>query len=62
MEKIEEQILSIRDSGLTNMFDLPTVQRIAFEMEFFELVNLLEEDPKKYVHFILTGEFETPLK
>lgn len=62
MERIEEQILTIRDSGLTNMFDLPAVQRIAFEMEFFELVNLLEEDPKKYVHFILTGVLETPLK
>lgn len=62
MKSIEEQILAVRDSGLTNMFDLPAVQRIAFEMEFFELVNLLEEEPKKYVHFILTGEFETPLK
>ena len=62
MKTIEEQILALRDSGLTNMFDLPTVQRIAFEMEFFELVNFLEEDPKKYVHFILTGVLETPLK
>ena len=57
MEKIEEQILAIRDTGLTNMFDLPVVQRIAYEMEFFELVNLIEEEPKQYIHFIFTGEF-----
>ena len=26
-EKVKEQILAIRDTGLTNMFDLPVVQR-----------------------------------
>ena len=55
-EKIKEQILKIRDTGLTNMFGTRTVQRIAYEMEFFELVLLIEERPKEYVHFILTGE------
>ena len=42
-EKIKEQILAIRDTGLTNMFDVPTVQRIANDMEFYELVVYLEE-------------------
>ena len=55
-EKIREQILAIRESGITNMFDLPVVQRLAFERDFFELVVYLTEHPKEYVHFILTGE------
>lgn len=54
--KLKEQILAIRDSGLTNMFDAKTVQRLAFERGFYELVLFLEEHPKAYVHFILTGE------
>lgn len=53
---IIEQILAIRDSGLTNMFDVNMVQRIAYDMEFYELVTFLEEDRSAYVHFILTGE------
>ena len=55
-EKIKEQILAIRDSGLTNMLDTITVQRIAFGMNFYELVVFIEEHKKEYVHFILTGE------
>ena len=30
-EKVKEQILAIRDTGLTNMFDVPMVQRLAYE-------------------------------
>ena len=55
-ETIKEQILSIRDTGLTNMFDLPVVQHLAYERNFFELVIYIEEHPKEYTHFILTGE------
>ena len=55
-EKRKEQILSIRDTGETNMFDIPVVQRMAFDRDFYELVIFLEEHPKEYVHFILTGE------
>ena len=36
-ETIREQILAIRDTGLTNMFDVNTVQRLAFERDYFEL-------------------------
>ena len=53
---IKEQILKVRDTGLTNMFDTNAVQRIALEMELYELVNFLEDNEKAYVHFILTGE------
>ena len=41
--KVKEQILSIRDTGLTNMFDLPMVQRLAYERGYFELVLYLED-------------------
>lgn len=55
-EKIREQILVIRDTGETNMFDIPVVQRMAFDRNFYELVVFLEEHPKEYVRFIMTGE------
>ena len=55
-DKIREQILTIRKTGRTNMFDFVMVQRIAFEMQFYELVIFLEEHRSEYVHFILTGE------
>ena len=55
-EKIKEQILEVRAMGLTNMFDVNAVQRIANDMKFYELVIFIEEHRKEYVHFILTGE------
>ena len=55
-DKIKEQILAIRDTGLTNMFDVNAVQRIANDMGFFELVVYLEDNRREYTNFILTGE------
>ena len=55
-EKVKEQILAIRATGLTNMFDITAVQRIAFDAGYYELVNYLEDHRKEYVHFIFTGE------
>lgn len=55
-ETIKEQILSIRDTALTNMFDVNTVQRLAYERDFYEMVVYLEENRKEYAHFMLTGE------
>lgn len=55
-KKVKEQILKIRSTGLTNMFDVPRVQRMAFESDFYELVCFLDEHRKEYVQFILTGE------
>jgi hypothetical protein len=55
-DKVRKQILAIRDTGLTNMFDVSTVQRIAIDMDFYELVVYLEENRKEYARFILTGE------
>ena len=55
-QKIKEQILAIRDTGLTNMFDIGMVQRLAYERDFYELVRYLEDHRSEYAHFILTGE------
>ena len=55
-DTIREQILAIRDTGLTNMFDINTVQRLAYERDFYELVLYLEDHRKEYANFILTGE------
>lgn len=57
-EKNKSQILAIRDTGLTNMFDINMVQRLAYEREFYELVTFIEESPREYTHFIFTGEFK----
>jgi hypothetical protein len=55
-QKIKEQILAIRDTGLTNMFDIGMVQRLAYERDFYELVLYLEDHRPEYAHFILTGK------
>ena len=55
-DKIREQILAVRKTGRTNMFDVPMVQYIANEMRLYELVIFLEEHRSEYVRFILTGE------
>ena len=55
-EKVKKQILAIRDTGLTNMIDVPMVQRLAYERGYYELVCYLEEHRKEYAHFIMTGE------
>ena len=55
-ETVFSQIMDIRDSGQVNMFDVPGVQRMAFDMGFYELVCFIEEDRAAYVRFILTGE------
>lgn len=55
-EKIKEQILAVRDTGRTNMLDVNMVQMIAFEMEFYQLVNFIEDHKTEYVQFIMTGK------
>ena len=56
-EKIKEQILKVRDSGLTNLFNTGAVQWIAAQMGLPELAAYLAgNDAGEYVHFILTGE------
>ena len=57
-KKIRQQILAIRDTGRTNMLDTNTVQHIANEMGFYELVIFIEEHKKDYVNFIFYGDGE----
>ena len=55
-KKVKGQILAIRDTGLTNMFDTNMVQFLANERGYYELVVYLEEHKKEYVRFIMFGE------
>lgn len=57
-EKLKKQILAVRDTGKTNMFDVGMVQRVANDMGFYDLVIFLEDRHKRidYAQFIMTGE------
>ena len=54
-DKLLEQIMTIRNSGKYNMFDVTGLQKEAYETNYFELVNLIEEDIRAYLNFILHG-------
>ena len=58
IEVLREQIIKVRDTGKTNMFHLPAVQRIAFKMSLFDLVDFIDLHPRAYSKFILKGRFE----
>ena len=55
-EIIRKQILAIRDTGLTNMFDTKMVQRLAYERGYNELVLFIQEECEQYARFILYGD------
>ena len=55
-EAIKKQILAIRATGETNMFDVNRVQHIANRKGYYELVVYLEGHRKEYANFILTGK------
>ena len=55
-DEIKKQILAVRDTGLVNMFDVNGVQRIAYDNGYYALVCYIEEHPKDYTHFIMTGK------
>ena len=52
-EVIKKQILDVRATGAANMFDIITVQYIAYQKGYYELVIYLEEHRKEYADFIL---------
>lgn len=54
-EKLKSEIEDIRQSGICNMFDVPFVQRLAFDRNYYDLVLFLEDHRKEYVRFILYG-------
>lgn len=57
---IKEQIIKVRDTGETNMFDRNAVILIANREGWHELVNYLLDEKKRkaYNRFIMTGETE----
>lgn len=55
-EEIVNQILAIRDTGETNMFDIPVVIDIAMRDGYYEVIDYLADHIDGYVRFILTGE------
>ncbi len=57
-EKIKEQILAIRDSGVCNMLLITQVQYEADKHGFYELVIYLIDHRAEYSRFILIGEAE----
>lgn len=54
-KEIREQMEKVRLSGRTNMCEWRTVQRLAFDMDLYELVAWIEDSPKRYFHFIVFG-------
>lgn len=54
-DSIKQQILKIRDTGLTNMFDSKYVQWLANFCGYFELVCFIEDNVADYVKFITAG-------
>lgn len=54
-DTVKEQIMEVRKTAETNMFDWKAVQVIANRKGFYELVIYLEEHRKEYINFILIG-------
>ena len=55
---VKEQALAIRNTALTNMLDTVAVQRLTFDRGYYELVDFIRTDQKRYVTFIITGKAE----
>ena len=53
---LKEQIMKVRDTGETNMFDCNAVQVIANRENLFDLVLFIEDHRQEYARFIMTGD------
>ena len=56
MPALKDQIDTIRNSGLVNMFDTRGVQRIAFDSGYHDLVDFIESNRAAYCKFVLCGD------
>lgn len=56
-DQIRQQVLLIRNTGETNMFDVENVKRLAYYYNYHDLINYLNTDRAGYVNLILTGKF-----
>ena len=54
-EIVKQQILAIRATAETNMFDSYAVQYIANREGFYELVVFIQANREEYIDFILRG-------
>lgn len=54
--EIRNQIIAVQQSGRSNMLDYWAVQKIAFDMGFYDLVCLIEENRHEYINFIFYGD------
>lgn len=52
-DNLRQQILAIRNSGETNMFNMDEVKRIASREGYHELVCLIEENSCNYTKIVL---------
>lgn len=57
-DKIKQQIIAIRETGETNMFDVRKVKEIALREGYDELFLYLTDNIGAYSRFILTGKEE----
>lgn len=55
-KEIRNQILAVRQTGATNMFDIIRVMEIAEDLDLDELVEYLPANKAEYVNFILYGK------
>lgn len=55
-DKIIKQIIAIRDTGATNMFDVRRVSELCDVLGFDELQDFIAKDSNGYCKFILTGD------
>jgi len=53
--QLEQALLTIRDSGLTNMFDHPEVARLARKFGFAEVADWIAAHPGVYLQLLLSG-------
>jgi hypothetical protein len=47
----------VANTGIVNTFDMYGVQKVAFDLLLFELVNYITDNPKSYGKTVLTSEF-----
>ncbi|MBB1123784.1 DUF5049 domain-containing protein [Limosilactobacillus sp. Lr3000] len=56
-DRIRKQVLTIRDTGEVNMFDVPNVERLAYYYNCHDLTEYIHEDRAGYLNLIMTGKF-----
>jgi hypothetical protein len=53
-----DDLMKIRESGLANMCFIPEVEKVAYDMKFYDLVRWIELHKKEYLTMILEGRVD----